>query len=107
MSRFVKHGDMETTIFDWGSAGMRAAPPTTGCTSFVVMDVRLAPGAFHAFHRHPDQDEIVGSRPGGSSDSTSSARTRRARPGRLGVHRSSDVVHASYNDLDEPVDLQT
>jgi hypothetical protein len=38
MSRFVKLGDVETTIFDWGSAGMRASPPSTGCTSSVCID---------------------------------------------------------------------
>ncbi len=31
MSRFVMAGDVETTTFDWGSAGMRCAPPGTGC----------------------------------------------------------------------------
>src|SRR2546422_617361 len=59
MSRFVMAGDVETTTFDWGSAGMRCAPPGTGCESFVVMDVQLDPGFFHAFHKHPDQDEMI------------------------------------------------
>jgi hypothetical protein len=47
MSRFVLQGDVETTEFDWGSAGMRCAPLGTGCESLVVMDVKLAAGAFH------------------------------------------------------------
>jgi hypothetical protein len=29
MSRFVMKDDVETTAFDWGSAGMRAAPTNT------------------------------------------------------------------------------
>ena len=43
MSRFVMGSEVPTENFDWGSAGMRCAPPTTGCESFVVMDVRLDP----------------------------------------------------------------
>ena len=104
MSRFVKLGDVETTDFDWGSAGMRAAPPSTGGTSFVVMDVLLAPGAHHAFHRHPDQDEMIIVKSGrivqwlerdheelGPGDS---------------VYIDKDVVHGSYNEFDEPAELQ-
>ena len=59
MSRFVMASDVETATFDWGSAGMRCATPGTGCTTFVVMDVTLTPGGAHAFHKHPDQDEMI------------------------------------------------
>ena len=31
-------GDVETASFDWGSEGMRVAPPGTGCETFVVND---------------------------------------------------------------------
>ena len=41
MSRFVMKDEVETTAFDWGSAGMRGAPTTTGCDTYVVMDVEL------------------------------------------------------------------
>ena len=44
MSRFVMKRDVAVAQFDWGSAGMRADVPSTGCTTFVVMDVTLAPG---------------------------------------------------------------
>jgi quercetin dioxygenase-like cupin family protein len=104
MSRFVKLGDVETTTFDWGSAGMRAAPPSTGCETFVVMDVTLAPGAHHAFHKHPDQDEMIIVKSGrivqwlerdheelGPGDS---------------VYIDRDVVHGSYNEFEEPAELQ-
>jgi hypothetical protein len=33
MSRFVMAGEVDTEAFDWGSAGMRCAPPGTGCES--------------------------------------------------------------------------
>jgi hypothetical protein len=44
MSRFVMKDEVETTSFDWGTAGMRGAPTVTGCDTYVVMDVALAPG---------------------------------------------------------------
>jgi len=59
VSRFVMAGDVPVESYEWGDAGMRCAPPGTGCESFVVMDVRLDPGFFHAFHKHPDQDEMI------------------------------------------------
>jgi quercetin dioxygenase-like cupin family protein len=104
MSRFVMQGDVETTSFDWGSAGMRAAPDVTGCDTYVVMDVALAPGGCHPFHNHPDQDEMIIVTEGrivqwldrehaelGVGDS---------------VHIDKGVVHGSYNDFDEPARLQ-
>ena len=66
----------------------------------MVMDVRLDPGFLHAFHKHPDQDEMIivvsgkvtqflegESRVLGAGDS---------------VYIDKDVVHGSYNDFDEP-----
>jgi hypothetical protein len=46
MSRFVMADDVPVESYDWGDAGMRCAPPGTGCDSFVVMDVRLDPASF-------------------------------------------------------------
>lgn len=104
MSRFVKQGDVETTEYDWGSAGMRAAPPTTGTTAFVVMDVRLDPGSHHAFHKHPDQDEMI------IVKSSRIAQWLEREHEELGpgdsVYIDRDVVHGSYNDFDEPAELQ-
>ncbi len=104
MSRFVMKGDVATTDFDWGSAGMRADVPSTGSRTFVVMDVALAPGKGHDFHKHPDQDEMIivksgrvvqwledGSRELGPGDS---------------VYIDKDVVHGSFNEAGEDVELQ-
>ena len=104
MSRFVLKGDVPVEEFEWGSAGMRAAPPGTGCESFVVMDVRLDPGFFHAFHKHPDQDEmIVVTR--GVATQYLEQESRQLNVGDS-IYIDKDVVHATYNDGDEPVELQ-
>ena len=52
--------EVPTENFDWGSAGMRCAPPGNGLP--VVRGdgcPRSTPGYFHGFHKHPDQDEMI------------------------------------------------
>jgi quercetin dioxygenase-like cupin family protein len=90
--------------FDWGRAGMRCAPPGTGCQSLVVMDVRLDPGFFHAFHRHPDQDEMI-IVTSGRIEQWIEGEHAELGPGDS-VYIDKDVVHASYNDFSEPAELQ-
>jgi len=104
MSRFVMKNEVEVTDFDWGSAGMRCAPPGTGCQTFVVMDVTLAPGACHAFHDHPDQDEMIVIKSGRVVQSLEDEHTELG-PGDS-VYIDRGVVHGSYNDFDEPAELQ-
>ena len=104
MSRFVLDGDVEVTDFEWGSAGMRCAPPATGCQTFVVMDVVLAPGSCHAFHRHPGQDEMIIVTAGRIVQWLDDDH-RELSPGDS-VYIDRDVVHGSYNDFAEPARLQ-
>jgi quercetin dioxygenase-like cupin family protein len=104
MSKFVMAGDVDTTAFDWGTAGMRCAPPGTGCTSFVVMDVRLDPGFFHAFHKHPDQDEMIIIKSGQVTQWLGDQHTELG-PGDS-VYIEKNLVHGSYNDFDEAAELQ-
>jgi quercetin dioxygenase-like cupin family protein len=103
VSRFVMGAEVPTESFEWGSAGMRCAPPGTGCESFVVMDVRLDPGFFHAFHKHPDQDEMITVVSGKVTQFLEGESTVLG-PGDS-VYIDRDVVHGSYNDFDEPAEL--
>ena len=96
--------DVATQEFDWGSAGMRADVPSTGCETFVVMDVTLTPGNCHDFHKHPDQDEMIIVKSGRvvqwlEQDS------RELGPGDS-VYIDKDVVHGSFNEFDETAELQ-
>jgi quercetin dioxygenase-like cupin family protein len=103
VSRFVLQDEVPVEAFDWGSAGMRCAPPGTGCTSFVVMDVRLDPGFFHAFHKHPDQDEMITITAGRVVQYIEDESMELGRGD--SVYIDKDVVHGSYNDFDEPAQL--
>jgi len=104
MSRFVLKRDVETTSFDWGSAGMRVAPPGTGCKTFVAMDVTLSPGGFHDFHKHPDQDELIVVKAGRVVQWLEREHVE------LGVGDSvyidKDVVHGSFNEFEQTAELQ-
>ena len=104
MSRFVMADEVPVESYDWGDAGMRCAPPGTGCDSFVVMDVRLDPGFFHAFHKHPDQDEMI-TVVSGKVTQYLGGESAVLGPGDS-VYIDKDVVHGSYNDFDEPAELQ-
>jgi quercetin dioxygenase-like cupin family protein len=103
MSRFVMAGEVPVESYDWGDAGMRCAPPATGCQSFVVMDVRLDPGFFHAFHKHPDQDEMITVVSGKVTQYLEGESTVLG-PGDS-VYIDKDVVHGPYNDFDEAAQL--
>ena len=104
MSRFVKNEDVETTTFDWGGAGMRVDVPTTGCTTLVVMDVTLAPGKCHDFHKHPDQDEVIIIKAGRVVQWLEQQHEELG-PGDS-VYIDRDVVHGSFNEFDESAELQ-
>ena len=96
-------GEVPTEDFEWGSAGMRCAPPVTGCETFVVMDVRLDPGFDHAFHKHPDQDEMITILEGRVTQWLGDEHQELG-PGDS-VYIDKDVVHGSYNEFDEPARL--
>jgi quercetin dioxygenase-like cupin family protein len=104
VSRFVRKGDVQTATFDWGSAGMRVDPPSTGCDTFVVMDVTLAPGKFHDFHKHPDQDELIIVKAGRVVQWLERDHAELG-PGDS-VYIDKDVVHGSFNEFDETAELQ-
>ena len=103
-SRYVMASDVNVTEFDWGSAGMRCAPAETGCTSFVVMDVVLAPGGRHDFHRHPDQDEMI-IVTSGQVTQWLEHESRQLGPGDS-IYIDRDVVHGSFNESGETARLQ-
>jgi len=96
--------EVEIADFDWGSAGFRVAPPSTGCSTFVVMDVDLAPGGGHPFHKHPDQDELIIVKSGEVTQFLESE-SRTLHVGDS-VYIDRNVVHASYNDSSQPASLQ-
>jgi quercetin dioxygenase-like cupin family protein len=104
VSRFVKNADVRQEQFDWGVVGWRCAPDNTGSKHLVVMDVSLAPGEGHDFHRHPGQEEMIILKSGRIEQYLERDSTI-LDPGDS-VYIDEDVVHASFNVGDETAHLQ-
>ena len=92
--RFIKTADIEREQFEWGDLGWVSRPEFTGSETLCVMDVTLAPGGGHAFHKHPDQDEVIWVREGRVEQWIEDEHTELG-PGEA-VYIERDVVHASY-----------
>ena len=101
--RFITQGDIVRDQFEWGEAGWVSRPELTGSRALCVMDVTLAPGAGHPFHRHPDQEEIIWVREGRIEQWLEQDKHELG-PGEA-VYIEKDIVHGSYTLGDEPAKL--
>lgn len=57
--KFVLAKETKPEVLDWGRLGWLSNPPATGAKQLTVIDVTLAPGKGHDFHKHPDQEEVI------------------------------------------------
>jgi quercetin dioxygenase-like cupin family protein len=104
VSRFVLASDVGQDSFDWGNVGWRCIPAITGSKHLAVLDVTLEPGFGHAFHRHPDQEEMIIVTAGQIEQWIE--RERRTLEAGDSVYIDADVVHASFNVATETAHLQ-
>ena len=104
MSRFVRAGEVPQESFEWGGVGWRCRPDVTGAQQITVMDVTISPGGGHAFHKHPDQEEMIIVRSGRIEQWLEQERAELG-PGDS-VYVDAGVVHASFTLGDEPAQLQ-
>lgn len=80
---------------DWGSLAWCCRPETTGAKGLVVIEVTLAPGGGHAFHKHPQQEEVIYAVEGEVEQWLEQGKqTLRAGDA---VYLPAGVVHASFN----------
>jgi len=101
--RFITEADIARDQADWGVTGWVSRPSFTGSTSMCVMDVHLEPGGGHAFHRHPDQEEIIWVREGRIEQWLEQDKQELG-PGEA-VYIEKDVVHGSFTVGDEAAKL--
>ncbi|MGQ9573787.1 MAG: cupin domain-containing protein [Thermoguttaceae bacterium] len=80
---------------DWGALAWCCRPADTGAKDLVVIEVTLAPGAGHAFHKHPRQEEVIYVIDG-EVEQWLDQQKRVLRPGDA-IFISGDTVHASFN----------
>jgi quercetin dioxygenase-like cupin family protein len=57
--KFMIRSEVAPEVLDWGELRWLSNPPTTGAGALTVIDVSLAPGRGHNFHKHPDQEEVL------------------------------------------------
>ena len=57
--KFVLAGEAVRQQLDWGSLGWCSRPADTDAEKLVVIEVTLSPGGGHAFHKHPQQEEVI------------------------------------------------
>lgn len=56
---FVTTDSIVRDELEWGQLGWVVTPTTAPGCGLTVLDVQITPGQGHAFHRHPDQEEVI------------------------------------------------
>lgn len=92
--RFIPQNEIVREKFEWGEIGWISRPSLTGSAGLCVMDVTIASGGGHPFHRHPDQEEVIWVKEG-HIEQWLEEDMRELGPGDA-VYVPKDMVHASF-----------
>jgi quercetin dioxygenase-like cupin family protein len=57
--KFFKQQNLVSNSEDWGILKRVSDPEVTSAKNLVVLDVTLFPNKGHAFHHHPQQEEVI------------------------------------------------
>ena len=95
---FVPAQDAVREQLDWGWLAWCSRPSSTGAKELTVIEVTLAPGGGHAFHKHPQQEEVIYVISGEVEQWL--GQERRVLRSGDSVFIPGDVVHASFNTSD-------
>lgn len=101
--KFIISADVARETLDWGALGWFSYPPATGAKHLTVIDVSLAPGKGHNFHKHPDQEEVIFV-VAGRVEQWIDQEMRLLGPGDA-AFIPADTVHASFTAGREPAHL--
>jgi quercetin dioxygenase-like cupin family protein len=93
--RFIFSAEIERMQLDWGQMGYISNPPTTRARHIVEIEVILAPGGGHNFHKHPQQEEVIHVVEG-QIEQWLEDKKQILQPGDS-IFIAPDVVHASFN----------
>jgi quercetin dioxygenase-like cupin family protein len=92
---FVPAAEVVRQQLDWGWLAWCSRPADTGAENLVVIEVTLAPGGGHAFHKHPQQEELIYVVEG-QVEQWREDEQRMMQPGDA-VFLPAGTVHASFN----------
>lgn len=93
--KFLKKGQLETDVVEWGPMQWLSRPSTTRSKQMVCIIVDLAAGGGHNFHYHPGQEELIYVLKG-KVEQWLEGEKRIMKPGDA-VFIGRDAVHASFN----------
>jgi quercetin dioxygenase-like cupin family protein len=101
--KFTTTDRVEREQLSWGSLGWISRPASTGAAMLVVIEVNLAQGHGHNFHKHPDQEEVIYVIEG-QVEQWLETEKQQLGPGDS-IFIPKDVVHASFNTSSQPAKL--
>jgi quercetin dioxygenase-like cupin family protein len=102
-AKFVPSNTVQRDTLDWGVLGSLSRPSVTGARNLTVLEVTLTPGQGHAFHKHPDQEEVIVAIEG-EVEQWLEGEKRMLQPGDS-AFIGAGVVHASFNGTAAPIKL--
>lgn len=93
--KFITSDDVEREQLEWGEIGWLSRPSLTDADDITVMDVTVKPGFGHAFHKHPNQEEVIYVM-NGQIEQWLEQEKQMLGPGDA-IFIDANVVHASFN----------
>lgn len=97
--RFVTAAEMQVEESPWGPHEWLSRPGLTDAEQLLLVRVRMPAGKAHAFHRHPEMEEIIYVESGVAEQWVGDQR-RLLRAGES-AHIPADMVHGTYNAGEE------
>ena len=99
-AQFILASEVPFEQLEWGQQAWFSLPAKTGAHELALVKVEMNPGAGHAFHKHPAQEEIVYVLEG-EVEQWLETEKKVLKPGDA-VFIEKGVVHASYNITESP-----
>jgi quercetin dioxygenase-like cupin family protein len=97
--RFVTTGEMEVDLLPWGPHEWLSRPGLTEADGLLLVRVRMPAGKGHAFHTHPEMEEIIYVVSGKAEQWVE--KERRILEAGDTAHIPKGLVHGTYNAGDE------
>jgi quercetin dioxygenase-like cupin family protein len=97
--RFVGGPEAQVEQLPWGPHEWLSRPGLTDAEQLLLVRVTMPPGKGHAFHRHPETEEIIYVISGRAEQWVE--REKRTLTAGDTAHIPTDLVHGTYNDGDE------
>jgi quercetin dioxygenase-like cupin family protein len=94
--RFVTAREMKVEHLPWGAHDWLCRPDIVEAENLLLVRVHMPPGKGHAFHRHPEMEEIIYVLDGRAEQWVD--REKRLLSAGQTAHIPKDMVHGTYNE---------